>query len=220
MRSHGAEVIEHGHDYQAARERANELAAADPGLEVVPPFHPDLVLGVATYALELFDAVPDLDTVYVPVGMGSGICGLMRVRDLLGLTTEIVGVVAARADATARSFDAGRVVPTDTADTFLDGVATRVPDPEAIAQILAGAARIVSISEDAAADAMRYHFRATHNVPEPAGSLALAALLTEADRARDKRIALIQSGGNIDERTFATVLAGATPAPPSAMVRG
>lgn len=219
MRSLGAQVIEHGHDYQAAREHASELAAADPGLEVVPPFHPDLVLGVATYALELFEAVPDIDTVYVPVGMGSGICALMRVRDLLELTTEIVGVVAARADATARSFDAGRVVPTATADTFLDGVATRNPDPDAIAQIIAGAARIVSISEEAAADAMREHFRATHNVPEPAGSLALAALRTEAERAGGKRSALIQTGGNIDERTFATVLAGATPAPPSAMVR-
>lgn len=219
MRSLGAEVVEHGHDYQAAREHAMDLAAADRGLEMVPPFHPDLVLGVATYALELFETVPDIDTVYVPVGMGSGICGLMWVRDLLGLTTEIVGAVAASADATARSFAAGHVVATETADTFVDGVATRSPDPAAIAHIIDGAARIVSISEDAAAEAMRYHFRATHNVPEPAGALALAALTAEADRARDKRIALIQSGGNIDERTFATVLAGATPAPPSAMVR-
>src|SRR4051794_36836105 len=219
MRSLGADVVEHGHDYQAAREYATALAAADPGLEMVPPFHADLVLGVATYALELFEAVPDLDTVYVPVGMGSGICALLAVRDLLGLTTEIVGVVAARADATARSFAAGRAVPTETADTFLDGVATRSPDPDAVAQIVAGAARIVSISEDAAAEAMRLHFRATHNVPEPTGALALAALLAEADRAREKRIGLIQTGGNIDERTFATVLAGGTPAPPSAMVR-
>jgi threonine dehydratase len=218
MRSLGAEVIEHGHDYQAAREHAADLAAADSGLEMVPPFHRDLVLGVATYALELFEAVPDIDTVYVPVGMGSGICGLMRVRELLGLTTEIVGVVAERADSTARSFAAGHVVPTETADTFLDGVATRSPDPDAIARIIDGAARIVSIGEDAAAEAMRYHFRATHNVPEPTGALALAALLAETDRARDKRIALIQTGGNVDERTFATVLAGATPAPPSAMV--
>jgi threonine dehydratase len=217
MRGLGAEVVEYGHDYQAARERAEELAAADPGLEMVPPFHPDLVLGVATYALELFESVPDLDTVYVPVGMGSGICGLMQVRDLLGLTTEIVGVVAQRADATARSFAAGKVVSTETADTFLDGVATRSPDPDAIARIIEGAARVLAISEDDAAEAMRYHFRATHNVPEPTGALALAALLTEADRARDRRIALIQTGGNVDERTLATVLAGATPAPRSAM---
>jgi len=219
MRSLGAQVIEHGHDYQAAREHAQELAAADPGLETVPPFHPDLVLGVATYALELFEAVPDIDTLYVPVGMGSGICGLIGARNLLAPTTEIVGVVAERADATARSFAAGRVVPTDTADTFMEGVATRQPDPDAIAQIIAGAARVLTIGEDAAAEAMRQHFRATHNLPEPTGSLALAGLMAEADRARDKRIALIQSGGNVDAATFATVLAGATPAPPSALVR-
>ena len=219
MRSLGAEVIEHGHDFQAAREHADLLAAAEPGLELVPIFHPDLMLGVATYALELFEAVPDIDTVYVPIGMGSGICGLMAVRDLLNLTTEIVGVVAERADATARSFAAGRVVPTETADTFLDGVATRSPDPDAIARILDGAARIISIGEDAAADAMRFHFRATHNVPEPAGALALAGLLAEADRARDKRVALIQTGGNVDTETLATVLSGRTPAPPSAQVR-
>src|SRR5262249_8172336 len=153
-------------------EHASELAAADPRLEVVPPFHADLVLGVATYALELFTAVPDIDTVYVPVGMGSGICGLMGVRDLLGLPTEIVGVVAERADAAARSFAAGRPVPPETADTFLDGVATRSPDPVAIARIIEGAARILTISEDAAAAAMRRHFQATHNAPEPTGALA------------------------------------------------
>jgi threonine dehydratase len=219
MRSLGAEVVEHGHDYQAAREHAESLAAADPGLEMVPPFHPDLVLGVATYALELFEAVPEVDTVYVPVGMGSGICAVIGVRDLLGLTTEVVGVVAERADATALSFEAGRVVATDTADTFMEGVATRRPVPAAIAEIVAGAARVIRISDDDAAEAMRLHFRATHNVPEPTGSLALAGLLAEADRARDKRIALIQSGGNVDAATFATVLAGRTPAPRSSLVR-
>lgn len=219
MRSLGAEVIEHGHDYQAAREHAALLADGDPGLEYVPSFHADLVVGVATYALELFDAVPEIETVYVPVGMGSGICGLIRVRDLLGLTTEIVGVAAERADATARSYAAGRVVSTESADTFVDGVATRLPDADAIEAIVARAARIVAVSEDAAADAMRDHFRMTHNVPEPAGALALAALRAEADRARDKRIALVQSGGNVDAATFQTVLAGQTPGAPSALVR-
>lgn len=219
MRSLGAELIEHGHDFQVAREHANQLAADDPTLEMVPSFHPDLVLGVATYAHELFEAVPQLDTVYVPTGMGSGICGLIAVRDLLGLPTEIVGVVSERADATARSFEAGEVVATASADTFVDGVATRSPDPEAIRRIVAGAARIVRISEDEAADAMRLQFRATHNVPEPAGALALAALRKELDRARGTRVALIHSGGNIDASTFATVLDGRTPAPPSALVR-
>ena len=219
MRSLGAEVVEHGHDFQAAREHATRLGEEDPGLEFVPSFHPDLVLGVATYALELFEAIADLDTVYVPVGMGSGACGLIRVRDLLGLRTQIVGVVAERADATARSFAAGHVVTTDAADTFVDGVATRSPDLDAIRLLIAGAARIVTISEDAAADAMRLHLQTTHNVPEPAGALALAALLAEGDRVRGKRVAVIQTGGNIDATTLATVLDGRTPAPPSALVR-
>ncbi|HET8583206.1 MAG TPA: threonine dehydratase [Jatrophihabitans sp.] len=216
MRALGAEVIEHGHDFQAAREHAGALAAADPSLEMVPSFHPDLVLGVATYAQELFSAVADIDTVYVPIGMGSGACGLIGVRDLLGLPTEIVGVVAERADATARSFAAGEVVGTDSADTFVDGVATRAPDAEAIRLLVAGAARIVRISEDETAEAMRQQFRGTHNVPEPAGALGLAALLSEADRAHGKRVALIQTGGNVDATTFATVLDGRTPPPPSA----
>lgn len=219
MRSLGAEVTEYGHDFQAAREHAVALAAADPGLEMVPSYHPDLVLGVATYALELFDSVPEIDSVYVPIGMGSGACGLIGVRDLLGLTTEIVGVVAERADATARSFAAGRVVDTESAHTFIDGVATRSPDADAVERLIAGAARIVSVSEDAAAEAMRMHFRTTHNVPEPAGALALAGLLAEIDRTREKRIALIQTGGNVDSSTFATVLDGRTPAPPSSLVR-
>jgi threonine dehydratase len=204
MRSLGAVVIEHGHDFQLARERASELAEADAGLEMVPPFHPDLVLGVATYALELFESVQQLDTVYVPVGMGSGICALMAVRDLLGLPTEIVGVVSERADATA------------TADTFVDGVATRSPDPEAIRRIMAGAARIVTVSDDAAAEAMRLLFRTTHNVPEPAGALALAGLVTDTERVSGKPVGLVQTGSNIDADTLATVLAGRTPPPPSA----
>jgi threonine dehydratase len=215
MRALGAEVIVHGHDYQAAREHAIALAAADPGLEMVPPFHPDLVLGVATYALELFEAVPDLDTVYVPVGMGSGACGLIGVRDLLGLRTEIVGVVAERADATARSFAAGHAVSTESADTFVDGVATRSPDLDAIRLLIAGASRIVTISEDAVAAAMRLHVQATHNLCEPAGALALAALLQEGDAVRGKRVAVIQTGGNVDAGTIATVLEGGTPPPPS-----
>jgi threonine dehydratase len=219
MRALGAEVLEHGHDYQAAREHVSTLAAADPRLEIVPSFHPDLVLGVATYAQELFDAVPDLDTVYVPVGMGSGACGLIGVRDLLGLRTKIVGVVAERADATARSFVTGHAVSTESADTFVDGVATRSPDINAIRLLIAGAARIVTVGEDAVADAMRLHLQTTHNVPEPAGALALAALLHEGGAVHGKRVAVIQTGGNIDASTLATVLEGRTPAPPSALLK-
>jgi threonine dehydratase len=211
MRGFGAEVIEYGRDFQAAREYSVSLAASR-GYEAVPPYHPDLVLGVATYAAELFAAVADLDTVYVPVGMGSGISGLIHVRDLLGLSTEIVGVVASAAPATALSFLAGSAVSTDSASTFVDGVATRVPDPLAIAVINAGAARIVQVSDDEAASAMRLMFATTHNVPEPAGALALAGLVAEADIARGRRVAVIHTGGNIDAPMLASVLAGHTPA--------
>ncbi len=206
----GAELVVVGSDYQAAREHADELAA-ERGLTVVPPFHPDLVLGVATLSAELFDAAPGLDTVYVPVGMGTGICGAMRVRDLYGLHTEIVGVVAANAPATARSFEAGHVVATERADTFVDGVACRVPVAEAVDAMARGAARIVEVSEDDAARAMRLAFDATHNVAEPAGALALAGLLAEREQAAGRRVAVIHTGGNVDAAMLERVLAGDTP---------
>ena len=183
IRGFGAELIEHGRDYQSSRERASELGAQR-GLETVPPFHPDLVLGVATYARELFGTAGELDTVYVPVGMGSGICGIIGVRDLLGLRTEVVGVVAAEAPATALSFEARRVITTETSHTFVDGVATRVPDPGAFAAIAAGAARVLAISEDDAAQAMRVLFATTHNAPEPAGALAWPACSPSAPGRR------------------------------------
>ncbi|HEY5274272.1 MAG TPA: threonine dehydratase [Acidimicrobiales bacterium] len=211
MREFGAELIEHGRDFQEAREYALEIGA-ERGLETVPSFHPDLVLGVATYARELFASAWELDAVYVPVGMGSGICGLIGVRDLLGLRTEIVGVVAKNAPAYALSVAAGHVVTTESAATFVDGVAARSPDAEAIAIISSGAARIVTVSEDAAADAMRRLFVATHNVAEPAGALALAGLLAEREAAQGKRVAVIQSGGNVDAAVLTKVLSGKTPA--------
>jgi threonine dehydratase len=167
---------------------------------------------VATYARELFAAAGELDAVYVPVGMGSGISAIIGARDLLRLRTEVVGVVAEQAPATALSVTAGRAVTTDTADTFIDGVACRVPDPDAISVICAGAARVLTISEDDAAEAMRVLFAATHNVAEPAGALALAGLLAERSRAAGKRVAVIQTGGNADAALLAEVLAGRTPA--------
>lgn len=210
MRALGAELIEHGRDFQEARERATKLAE-DRGLEMVPSFHPDLVLGVATYALELFEAVGDIDAVYAPVGMGSGICGLIAVRDLLGLSTEIVGVVAERAPATALSFAAGEVVTTETADTFIDGVACRVPDPTAIGIITGGAARIVQVSEDACAAAIRLLLTTTHNLAEPAGAVATAGLTVERERLRGQRVATVMTGGNLDAHLLAEILAGRTP---------
>jgi threonine dehydratase len=210
MRSFGAELIEHGRDFQESAEHALELST-ERGLEMVPSYHPDLVLGVATYAKELFDAAGELDTVYVPVGMGSGISGLINVRDLLGLKTEVIGVVAKEAPATALSFASGRVVSTDTANTFVDGVACRTPNPTAMALISSGAARIITVSEDEAAEAMRALFRTTHNIAEPAGAPALAGLLSERSLASEKRVGIIQSGGNADTELVLEVFSGHTP---------
>ncbi|MDA1074642.1 MAG: threonine dehydratase, partial [Proteobacteria bacterium] len=147
MRAWGASVETFGADFDVARVEA-ERRAVERGLTLVPSFHPALVRGVATYALELFQAAPDLDVVYVPVGMGSGICGVITVRDLLGLSTEVVGVVSTHAPAMALSVAAGRIVETNSANTFADGVACRVPMPAAFDVIRQGAARIVQVSED------------------------------------------------------------------------
>jgi threonine dehydratase len=215
MRGWGAELIEYGADFDTARVEAARLAEAR-GLAFVPSFHPLLVLGVATYALELFRAVSELDTVYVPIGMGSGICGLIRTRELLGLGTEIVGVVSSGADAFARSLAAGHVVETAVARTFADGMACRVPMPEAFDVVREGAARIVTVTDGEVARAMRDLYRATHNVAEGAGAAALAALRREAPRQRGRRVAVILTGGNVDAGLFADVLRGDTPAPEGA----
>jgi len=211
MRGLGAEVIEFGHDFQEARDASVEYADTH-GLEPVPPFHRDLVLGVATYARELFEGTDPLDTVYVPVGMGSGINAIIAVRDLLGLDTEVVGVVAEGAPATKLTFDAGVVVTTESAATFVDGVATRSPDPAAMAGVLTGAARILTVSDDAVAEAMRTVYRTTHNVAESAGAIALAGLLSEAVEQRGAHSAFVLCGGNVDADQLRDVLAGATPA--------
>jgi threonine dehydratase len=210
MCAFGAEVIEFGSDFQEARERSIAVAV-ERGLEAVAPFHRDLVLGVATYALELFEGADPLDTVYVPVGMGSGINALIAVRDLLGLDTKIVGVVSERAPSTLLSFEQGQVVTTASAPTFVDGVATRSPDPTSIDGILAGAERIIAVSDDATAEAMRIIYRTTHNVAESAGAIALAGLLSEPVDQRGARSAFVLCGGNVDTAQFHAVLGGATP---------
>jgi len=212
MRALGARLIEHGEDFDAARAHARELAEAE-GLHMAPSYHPRLVQGVATYAAELFKAAGALDVVYVPIGLGSGISGLIGVRDLLGLPTEIVGVVADGAPAYQLSFEAGAPVPTNAARTFADGMACRDPDPEALSVIRRGAARIVSLPDDAIAEAVRLYYRATHNLAEGAGAAPLAALMAERERVAGKRCAVILCGGNIDVPVMAEVLAGRTPAP-------
>lgn len=201
MRALGAELVEHGDDFQAAREEAIRHAKAA-ALHIVPAFHPDLVLGVATYALELLRKAPDLDVLYVPIGQGSGICGCILARDLLGLKTEIVGVQSTEAPSYALSFAAGTVVTTETSDTLADGMATRIPDPDALAIIRKGAVRIVQVTDDEVGVAIRAYWTDTHNLAEGAGAAALAAALQEKPRLRGKRVGLILSGGNIDLDLF------------------
>lgn len=210
MRALGCTLIEAGSDFDEARETAARLGR-EQGLDMVASFHPELVMGVATYAHELFAAAGALDAVYVPIGLGSGICGVIAVRDLLGLKTKVIGVVAAKANAYALSFAQGGVVPTNSALSFADGMAVRVPHPDAVAIITKGADRIVEVSEDDIADAMRLYYRATHNVAEGAGAAALAALMKEQARMKGRRAGLILSGGNIDSSKFAQVLQGRTP---------
>jgi threonine dehydratase len=210
MRAQGAELIEIGRDFDEAVEAAKRIAA-ERGLVMMPSFHRELVMGVATYAHELFHAAGELDAVYVPIGLGSGICAVMAVRDLLGRKTEIVGVVAEKAPAYALSFAQGRPVSTNGAETFADGVAVRNPHPEAVAAIVKGAARIVQLSEDQFAEGIRVLYRATHNLAEGAGAAALAAVLKDRSELRGKRVAAVLSGGNIDMPLVAEVLAGRTP---------
>ncbi len=210
MRAFGGEVIEHGADFDEAREEAMRVAAAE-GLFPVPPFHRELVRGVATYGLELMQAAPDLDVIYVPIGAGSGICGLIAARDALGMRAEVVGVVSENAPAVKLSVDAGRLVETDTARTFADGMAVRVPVQAAFDIYSDGAARILTVSEDEIAAAMRALFTDTHNIAEGAGAAALAGALQEAARIRGRKVAVILSGGNIDRDWYAQVLGGARP---------
>ncbi len=197
----GAEMIEHGRDFQAAREEAMRLADAR-DLHAVPSFHRDLVRGVSTYAFELLSEHPDLEVLYVPIGQGSGICGCISARDALGLKTEIVGVQSAAAPAYALSFAAGRVVSTDSADTLADGMATRVPDEEALVVIAKGASRIALVRDDEIAEAIRATWTDTHNLAEGAGAAALAAATKERARLQGRKVGLVLSGGNIDFDLF------------------
>jgi len=210
MRAFGATVIECGEDFDTARIEAERLARHE-DLFLVPPFHPALVAGVASYALELFEGAGEMDRVYVPIGCGSGICGVIAARDALGLTTEVIGVVSTEADAARRAFASGQVETSPSARTFADGMAVRTVVPEALAIYRRGAARVLSVSDDEVAEAMRLYFRTTHNVSEGAGAAPLAAAMQERSSNRDKRIGVILCGGNVDTEVFAQVLAGHTP---------
>ncbi|NWG22253.1 MAG: threonine dehydratase [Chloroflexi bacterium] len=206
MRALGVELIEYGEDFQAAREYAATLALAR-GLHMVPSFHPLLVTGVATYSLELLRAVPDLDVVYVPIGLGSGICGMIAARDALGLNTRVVGVVSAHAPAYAESFQAGRLIEAPARTRVADGMACRVPEQDALAFMWRGVDRMVQVTDDEVEAAMRLLFACTHNVCEGAGAAALAAAAQERLRNTGRNVAVVASGGNVDREAFAAILA-------------
>ncbi len=206
MRAFGATLIEHGRDFDEAREHAAALAD-ESGLRFIGPFDPALVTGVATYALELFRGAPALDTVFVPVGCGSGICGLIAARDALGLSTKIVGVVSANANAYAQSFRSRSIVETTSAVTVADGMAVRVPVPAALETIWRGAHDVVEVTDDEVAAAVRAYFDDTHQLAEGAGAAPLAALLKSPQRD-GRRMALVLSGGNIDRKQYRSMLEG------------
>jgi threonine dehydratase len=202
----GAELIVHGRDFDAAIPRAAQLAQ-ERGLHKMPSFDMDLVEGVATYSLELLQAQPGLKRVYVPIGLGSGICGMVCARNALGLDTEIIGVVSTEADCYALSLQAGECIATDSADTLADGVAVRTPSPEALSIMLGNVSRIVKVSDAEVLAAMKYYFSDTHNIAEGAAAAPLAAALQEADLNRGQSIGLILSGGNIDSDLYMRALA-------------
>ncbi|HTS54612.1 MAG TPA: threonine dehydratase, partial [Burkholderiales bacterium] len=207
MRALGVELIEHGDDFQAAREHAQTMAQ-ERGLHMVPSFHPLLVQGVATYSLELLRAVPGLDVAYVPIGLGSGICGMIAAREALGLTTEVVGVVSEQAPAYALSYEQHRAVEHPVTTQIADGMACRTPEPDALELIWRHVARVVRVSDEEVARAMRQMFIATHNAAEGAGAAALAAALKERALIAGRKIALVLSGANVDHDAFARVLGG------------
>ncbi len=215
MQALGAELIERGGDFQASLE-ASAAIAAERGWHQVPSFHPLLVNGVASYSLELFRAAPHLDVLYVPIGLGSGICGAIAARDALGLSTEIVGVVSAAAPAYARSFELGTLVSHDVSTRIADGMACRTPVADALDAIRAGAARIVEVTDDEVEEAMRALFADTHNVVEGAGAAGLAALLQERRKSSGLTAGIVVTGANVDPQPFARVLSrGRAPDPVS-----
>jgi threonine dehydratase len=205
MRAQGANLIEFGDDYQASKEHAHALAA-EHGWHFVPSYHRNIVKGVATYWMEFFSAVPNLDVVYVPIGQGSGICSCVAVRNALNLKTKIIGVVAEGAPAYALSFEAGRKIAAPVTTLLADGMACRVPDDDSLAVVLENVDHVARVSEEEIAQAMKIYFIDTHNVAEGAGAAGLSAALKEKESLRGKRVGLVITGGNVDHDVFARVL--------------
>ena len=196
MESFGAQLVVHGKDFDEALDHANKLAIRD-GLHMVPSFHRDLIVGVATYAMELLEAVPRIDVVYNPIGLGSGICGIIAARQALNLSTEIVGVVSEHADAYAQSFASKTVVETASSNTMADGIAVRRPDPRALDLILKNVSRVVTVSDAEIEEAIRILAHDTYNIVEGAGAAGLAAALKERERLTGRRVAIVVTGGNL-----------------------
>jgi threonine dehydratase len=207
MRAQGATLVEFGNDYQASREKAGAMAA-EQGLHMVPPYHYDVVRGVATYWLELFSAVKDIDVAYVPIGMGSGICSAIAVRNGLKLKTKLIGVVSAHAPSYAESFEQGKVIELPATTKVADGMACRKPDEAALANLLKNVDHMVRVTDEEVEDSMRHMFSDTHNVVEGAGAAPLAAALKEKEHLRGQRVALVASGANADREVFARILQG------------
>jgi threonine dehydratase len=205
MQALGAELVIHGQDFNESVDHARVLEQ-ERGLHRVPSFHADLVHGVASYALELLQAKPDLDCIYVPIGMGSGACGVISARNALELDTEIIGVVSTGADCYARSFAAGEPISTTTANTIADGLAVRMPDPQALELMLGNLSRIVAVDDDEILAAIGHYFADTHNLVDGAAAAALAALLKEPPTRADARVGLICSGANIDRELYQQAL--------------
>lgn len=203
----GVELIVSGEDFQAACECADRIAR-ERGMHRLPSLDPLLVRGVGTYGMEFLRGAPALDTVYVPVGMGSGICGMMAARDALGLETKVVGVVSTGAPAYKLSFEAGRTIEHAVTTVLADGMACRSPNEDALAAMLDGCERVVAVSEEEVAAAMRALFIATHNVAEGAGAASFAAAMQERDQMHGRRLGVVLCGGNVDADVFAGVLAG------------
>lgn len=207
MVAQGAELIEHGQDFQEALEFARALAR-ERKLCMIDSFHERLVMGTATYALEFFQEAPPLDRVYVPIGLGSSICGVAAARQALALPTEIIGVVSSASPSYALSFAEKRIVEAPANTLLADGLACRVPAPEAMEIIWSEVARVVQVSDAEVANAMRCYFQDTHNIAEGAGAASLAAALQEQEEIRSQRIGLVLTGGNVDLGLYRNVLSG------------
>jgi threonine dehydratase len=205
MCAQGAKLIEHGEDFQSSLEHARKLSA-DLGYHLVPPFHRNIVLGIATYWMELFTAVPEIDVAYVPIGMGSGICSAAAVRNALGLKTKLVGVVSDQAPTYALSLQQRKIVEAPATTKLADGLACRLGNEQALEVMLENVDHILRVTDGEVAAAMRAMFTDTHNVVEGAGAASLAAATRESAEIKGKRVALIATGGNVDQDIYAQVL--------------